>query len=219
MNANELLIWTRGSGLTLALGLFVAGLLLRGLEIFSLGRKPDLAPPRPRTQGSGWRTVFSRSLPPLGLVARAPATFVAGYIFHLSLFLVIFFYAPHIAFFRGLTGLSWPALPTPAMDGIAAMGLAALLALLTSRLRSPVKRFLSGPGDYLAWTLSFLPMLTGYLAYNHLTGDYPLTLALHILSAELLVALLPFTRLFHAFSLVAARWYTGENYGRKGVPS
>ncbi|MDD5295560.1 MAG: hypothetical protein PHU46_01500 [Rhodocyclaceae bacterium] len=217
MSANELLIWARGSGFNLALALLVVGLLLRGFEIFSLGRKTDLAPARARSPGSGWKTVFSRTLPPLGLVARSPTTYLGGYVFHVSLFLVIFFYPPHIAFLHALTGATWPALATPVVDGIAAMGLAALVALLVSRIGNPVKRFLSGFADYLAWTLAFLPMLTGYLAYHHLTPDYSLTLGLHILSAELMLALLPFTRLFHAVSLIAARWYTGENFGRKGV--
>lgn len=217
MSANELLMWARGAGLHLSLWLLLIGLVLRGFEILSLGRKPDLAPPRSHSPDWGWKAVFSRSLPPLGMVAASPTTYVGGYVFHLSLFLVIFFYAPHLALLGAVTGFSWPALPSPLVDGIAALGLAALVAVLASRLKNPVKRFLSGFSDYLAWALTFLPMLTGYLACNHLTSNYSLTLALHLLSAELLLALLPYTRLSHAMSLFLSRWYTGENLGRKGV--
>jgi nitrate reductase gamma subunit len=43
-------------------------------------------------------------------------------------------------------------------------------------------------------------------------------LALHILSAEILLVVLPFTKLFHAFTLFGSRWYNGSANARKGVP-
>ena len=90
---------------------------------------------------------------------------------------------------------------------------------LVDRLTNPVKRLLSGFGDYLAWTITLLPLLTGYLAVNHLLLEYTLMLAIHILSVSLLLALLPFTKLFHTFSAFASRWYNGNIFGRKGVAS
>jgi nitrate reductase gamma subunit len=44
-------------------------------------------------------------------------------------------------------------------------------------------------------------------------------LALHVLSAEALMALLPFTTLVHALTLFFARWYNGDAFARKGVAS
>lgn len=219
MSPNDLLILARGPALGLALATLAFGICLRFFEIFSLGRKTDLSPARAITPGSGWRTVFHRSLPPAGMVARASVTYFAGYVFHLGLFITLFLFVPHIEFLRGLAGLSWAGLPTPVVDGVTVASMAAMATLLASRLANPVKRFLSGFGDYLAWGLSFLPLLTGYLAVHHLLLDYSLMLALHILSAELLLVLLPFTKLFHAFSLFVARWYNGDIFGRKGVAS
>jgi hypothetical protein len=46
MNEIQFLTWVRGTGLNIALGLFVLGLLWRLIEIYSLGRKKDLAPAR-----------------------------------------------------------------------------------------------------------------------------------------------------------------------------
>ncbi len=219
MNANELLILARGPILGLALAVLAFGVLLRFFEILSLGRKIDLSPARALTPGSGWRTLFHRSLPPVGMTARAPATYFGGYVFHIGLFVTVFLFVPHIEFLRGAFGLSWPGLPTPIVDGGALASMVAMLTLLTSRLSDPVKRFISGFGDYLAWGLSFLPLLTGYLAVHHLLTDYSLMLALHILSVELLLIALPFTKLFHAFGLFLARWYNGDIFGRKGVAS
>jgi nitrate reductase gamma subunit len=217
--ALELLTWARGTGLALALAVCVFGILLRLFEIFSLGRKADLAVPRENSPGSGWRTIFSRSLPPPGLLKRAPVTYIGGYVFHIGFAITLFFFVPHIELMRGLFGIGWPGLPTQVVDIAAVAGILGLFAVLASRLTDPVKRFLSGFQDYLAWALTLLPLLTGYLAFHHLFIDYTLMLALHILSVELLLTVLPYTKLFHTVSLFLSRWYNGDIFGRKGVAS
>jgi nitrate reductase gamma subunit len=219
MNHLELLTFARGSALNWALAIFVAGIVLRLFEILGLGRKPDLAKPRSDSAGSGWRTLFTRSLPAEGMLQRDPVTYISGYVFHLGLFVVILFLAAHIAFFRNLTGLAWPSLPTAVVDALVVAAIVGLGVTLAHRLTNPVKRMLSGFGDYLAWTVTLLPLLTGYMAYHHLFAEYTLMLALHIYSVELLLVLLPFTKLFHTFSLFISRWYNGDFFGRKGVAS
>jgi nitrate reductase gamma subunit len=118
-----------------------------------------------------------------------------------------------------MTGLGWPALPSALVDASVVAAIIALAALLAHRLNNPVKRMLSGFGDYLAWALTLLPLLTGYMAYHHLFVEYTLMLALHLFSVELLLVCLPFTKLFHTFSVFISRWYNGEIFGRKGVAS
>ncbi len=219
MNHLDLLTFARGSALNWALMLFVAGILLRLFEVLGLGRKADLAKPRVVTPGSGWRTMFTRSLPAEGMLKRDPVTYISGYVFHFGLFVVIFFLAAHIEFFRSMTGLAWPNLPTALVDALVVAAIVALFVLLAHRLNNPVKRMLSGVGDYVAWAATLLPLLTGYLAYHHLFVEYTLMLALHLFSVELLLVLLPFTKLFHTFSLFISRWYNGDFFGRKGVAS
>jgi nitrate reductase gamma subunit len=215
----DLLTFARGSALNWALMLFVAGVILRLFEIFSLGRKADLAVARTGSPGSGMRTVFARSVPPQGMLKREPVTYISGYVFHIGLFLALFFFAPHIELFRSLTGLHWPGLPTALVDASVVAALIALLVQLANRIASPVKRMLSTAGDYVAWAATFLPLLTGYMAFHHLLLEYTLMLALHIFSVELLLIVLPFTKLFHSFSLFISRWYNGDWFARKGVAS
>lgn len=219
MSALELLTWARGPGLAIALAICAFGILLRLFEIFGLGRKADLSRAREHSPGSGWRTIFSRSLPPPGLLKRAPVTYIGGYVFHLGFAITLLFFVPHIELARSLVGIGWPGLPMPVVDISAVAAMLGLLAVLASRLSNPVKRFLSGFQDYLAWLLTFLPLATGYLAFHHLLIDYTLALALHILSVELLLVALPFTKLFHTVSVFVSRWYNGDIFGRKGVAS
>jgi len=97
------------------------------------------------------------------------------------------------------------------------IAIVALVAMLIHRVQHPVMRFLSTFEDYLTWTLTLLPLLTGYLAYHRLINPYPLALGLHILSIELLLIAFPFTKLTHAVTAFIARWYNGAIFGRKGV--
>ncbi|MEA3291319.1 MAG: hypothetical protein U9Q71_03285 [Pseudomonadota bacterium] len=218
--AEELLLWARGPGLAIAASIFLFGMLLRLLEILLLGRKKNLAAVRASGVGAGWRTVFSRSLPPDRATAkRSMFTFVAGYTFHIGLFVAMFLLTPHIELFRSLLGFGWPALPTPLVDFFTVLALIALMAILWHRITHPVVRYLTTGQDYLVWLLTFLPLLTGYMSYHHLFFPYTWLLALHILSVELLLVLFPFTRLTHAFTVFLSRWYNGMMAGQKGVQS
>jgi hypothetical protein len=62
-----------------------------------------------------------------------------------------------------------------------------------------------------------MPLVTGYMAFHRIGLDYTLMLALHILSVELLMIMLPVTKLTHAVTFAMARYYNGSNAGRKGV--
>ena len=218
MNELQFLTWARGTGLGIAVAIFVLGVVWRLLEIYSLGRKPDLAERRHVAGASGWHTLLRRFEAPAGMLGKSPVTYVGGYVFHIGLAVVVFLFAPHIALIRELTGLSWPALPSPFVDLVAVVTLAALAVVLADRLMRPVKRFLSTFEDWATWAVTFLPVLTGYLAARHLLVPYTTMLALHILSVEVLLAILPFTKLFHAFTVWPSRWFNGDLNGKKGVP-
>lgn len=218
MNELQFLTWVRGTGLNIAVGIFLLGVLWRLIEIYSLGRKKDLSVPRHAAGASGLHTVLRRSLPPPGMLKRSPVSYIGGYIFHLGLAVVVFLFAPHILLVRSLTGLSWPGLPSQFVDMAAVVTMAAMVVVLVDRINKPVKRFISTFEDWLAWAVTFLPVLTGWMAFQHLLLPYTLMLAIHILSVEILLVVLPFTKLFHAFTLFGSRWYNGRVNAHRGVP-
>lgn len=218
MNDMQFLTWVRGPGLDIAVSIFLLGVVLRLIEIYSLGRKKDLAAPRHVPGASGWHTLFRRSVPPVGMVKRSPVSYIGGYVFHIGLAIVVFFFAPHIKLIESLTGLSWPGLPSQFVDFVAVVTMAAMVVVLADRINKPVKRYLSTFQDWFTWTVTFLPVLTGWMAVQHLLLPYTTMLALHILSVEILLIVLPFTKLFHAFTLWGSRYYNGAVNGHKGVP-
>ncbi len=217
MSANELLTWARGIGMDIAVAVFVLGILVRLLEIFLLGRKRDLAAARGGQMWPGIRTVFRRTLPYSGTLKGTAFTYIAGYVFHIGFLLTLLFYTPHILFFHGLTGLKWPGLPVSLIDVSAVISIAALVGLLINRVTDPVRRHLSGAGDYVAWVVTTLPLVTGYMALNRIGAEYNELLAIHLFSVELLLIVLPFTKLMHAITFIFSRWYNGAFAGRRGV--
>jgi nitrate reductase gamma subunit len=219
MNAYDLLIWARGTGFNLALAVFILGMLLRLFEVLSLGHKPDLAEGRGSATKGGLRTLWTRNFPRKTVFAKAPLRIINGYVMHIGLFVVIFMYGPHIALIESTLGFDWPGLPSGVIDAMTAITLLSLGSALAIRLMHPVMRFLSDAGDYVAWVVTLLPVLTGYLTYNHLFFPYTLMLALHILSVELLLVVAPFSKLTHMFSFIPARWFQGAEAGYRGTES
>lgn len=219
MTGTELLIWIRGPALQIATVIFLLGVVVRIFEILVLGRKANLAEARGSATAGGLRTVITRMFPDRGTLERSTFTVVAGYIFHIGIFITLFFFAPHILLFQQVLGVSWPSLPTQVIDATAVVTIIALLAVLVHRVAHRVIRFLSRFQDYLVWLVTFLPILTGYLAFHRIGLAPQHLIAIHIASVELLMVVFPFTKLMHAFTLFIARYYNGAMAGYKGVNS
>ncbi len=215
----EFLLWTKGPMFEWAIAIFALGLLARILEIFVIGRQPNYAEARAGKWGPGFRTVFTRSIADPGTFQRAPFNVIVGWIWHIGFLIALLFFIPHVELIKSLLGFAWPGLPNPVVDLVTAVTLVALVATLVHRLTHPVKKRISTIEDYLVWAVTFLLVLTGYLAYNRIINPYPLALGLHILTAEIFLIVLPFTKLTHIFTTFIARWYNGASFGRRGVES
>ena len=219
MSEIDFLSWVRGPGFQIAMVIFIAGIIIRLAEILMLGRKKNLAEPRGSEMSGGLRTMVTRSFPDASTFKRSSFTIVAGYIFHIGLFVTIFLFAPHILLIKDVIGLSWPSLPTPVVDAVAVISIIALLTILVHRMNNRVLRFLTNWEDYIVWLFTILPLLTGYMAFHRIGGSAPTLLAMHILSVELLMILFPFTKLMHGITLFMSRWYNGAISGYRGVES
>ena len=218
MTTMELLTWVRGPGMTISIILMLFGVVVRLLEMLILGRKKDLSVARdPASAKYGWRTVLTRSLPSTACLKAVPVTFLTGYIFHIGLFIIVLFYVPHILFIRDLMGIEWSGLPFWLIDGVTLLTMLAMLVTLWYRVWHKVRRYLSRFSDYFVWTITFLPVLTGYLLYHRQFLPYNEMMIVHLVSVQLMLISLPMTKLMHTFTFVFSRWYSGEAAGRKGV--
>jgi len=219
MSEIEFLSWVRGPGFQIAVIIFIAGVLIRFGEILLLGRKKNLAEAKGSEMSSGLRTIITRSIPDKTTFQRSTFTLVAGYIFHIGIFVTLFLFAPHILMFKEVIGFGWPSIPTPIIDATAVVTIIALLAVLAHRMSNTVLKFLSTKEDYFVWLVTILPLITGYIAFHRIGTTAPTLLAIHILSVELLLVIFPFTKLMHGFTVALSRWYNGAISGYRGVES
>jgi nitrate reductase gamma subunit len=224
----DLLDFVRGPVLALALGVFVLGTVWRLAGILRRPGQPDLSKARegaPSRRLGALRNILRGLWPRREFGQASLMTSFNGYVFHIGLALIFFGYAPHIAFIRRLTGLSWPALPDLVMYLAAGVTIVSLLLALALRLSSQVLRKISSAEDIFTWVITFLPVISGMavvgepsatlLARDHVIYQGPLVL--HLLTLELLLVWFPFGKLMHAFLFFFSRGATGMRFSHRGV--
>lgn len=204
-------LWTASVAIFLAFGgwrLFV---------ILTTGRSRSQARPAGSPGLGAVRLIFGHFLPRPVFQGRGKIWFVAitGYAFHMGLFALLFFAAPHVAFARDhILGFDWPALPRWGFIVAAQFAFAGLLALWVRRFVDPVVRLISRPDDHIATGLTFLVMLTGCMAL----GEQSVILrGIHLGFVEAWLIYFPFSSLMHTFTWPLSRGFTGALAGRRGT--
>jgi nitrate reductase gamma subunit len=123
----------------------------------------------------------------------------ASFAFHVGAVVVPLFLAAHVALWSGFLGVGLPALTDGAADLLTALTLGGLVVLLAYRLTTPRARALTRASDLGVLALVLAPFLSGFLAAHPSLNPLPWSamMLLHVLSAELLLVAIPFTKLAH----------------------
>jgi nitrate reductase gamma subunit len=198
-----------------SLGVFVVGVAWRFITMLRFGTRRDLSVARASAAVGALRTNLSRFLPRREVAGRIRVPVVAGYLFHLGLFALLLFAAPHVEFIKNhITGFGWTPMPHWAFILASEAAFIGLLVLWLHRVLNPVTRLLSRADDHIAAILVFVVMLTGCLALFQSFDGLRVT---HLFLAELLLLYFPFSSLMHALMFVPSRGYTGASLGRRGI--
>lgn len=194
---------------------FVIGVLWRLVGMLTMGRKTDLSAARASGTSGAVRINIMRFLPRADFWPHIKLQVVAGYLFHVGLFALLFFAVPHIDFYREkILGFGWPAMPEWGFILASELAFLGLLLLILHRMMNPVTRMISDRGDYIGSILVFLVMLTGCLA---LARSHEVLRLTHFFFAEMLLLYFPFSALMHTFTFPFSRGFMGAHYGRRGV--
>ena len=199
----------------IAAAIFLLGVLWRLFGIIRIGRKKDISPPK-GSAAKGFVVGNLRHFFPRGIFAkRTMVHIVGGYGFHIGLFVVVFFFTPHIKFLdERILGFSWQGLPHWGFIIAAEITFAGLIMLWVRRISDPVMRLISDRDDHISTGLTFLVLLTGCLA---LQESHDALRATHMAFVNTWLIYFPFSRLMHAFTFVLSRGHSGATYGRKGI--
>lgn len=213
-----LLDFARGPALQWSLYILVFGIMWRIVGSLLITFRRDLSRPRRRHPvRDGLTVIATRSLPAHPFEKRIRFQHYTGYAWHITLFIAVLFFAPHILFFESLLGFGWPNLPNAAIMVSAAITLAILFALVIRRAVDPVLRTISNADDYISVLIVIVATVTGILSFAHIGARYETMLAIHLLSVELMFVWFPFSKLMHTALVLPARFQAGAAFGRRGV--
>ncbi|MGB4705315.1 MAG: hypothetical protein WBI18_09635 [Candidatus Saccharicenans sp.] len=223
MNWTEILRFAHGPLLHISMIIFVAGMSYRLFRVILLGWERDRAP----NKGSKFKGVIINYLKGLIILPFIPwvsrtfrrneLTFIAGGLFHLSLFIVLTFDAAHILVWKSLFGVSWKSLPTPMMAFFSSVGIISLIILLINRLTHPVLKLITRAPVWINWVVVFLPMITGFLMARHLWFKYEVIFSLHLISVSLLLIWIPLGRISHFLFYFFSKTIHGAQAGKRAI--
>ena len=223
MTWQSVLAFARGPLFNISLLIFVGGMVYRLVTVIAMGWSKDRVPNK-GSKAAGVVKSFLKGIliwPFIPWVkntfTRNPLIYIGGGLFHLALFVVLFLGAPHMLVWKSLIGIGWPTLPLPIVDWLAAGGIVAMLILLVNRRVSPVLRLISGPAEYMAWLVVFVPMVTGYMMTHHLFFPYEVLYSLHMLAVDFLLIWIPLSRISHFMFYFFSRAIHGQEFGKRGV--
>ena len=203
----DLIDWAVGPAFRFAAAVFVLGLLRHvGLTLLAVRvarrRAGDRSLPMASIRRATWSWLF-----PARRLSHHPGFTLASVVFHIGVILTPLFLAGHVLLIERAIGLSWPVLPAMVADILTIVALAGIAVLAGVRLfaRTPAK--LSRSGDIVLLFVVGLPLLSGFLVMH--PGLHPIPFAplflVHVLSANLLLAAAPFTKLVHLALLPATQ--------------
>ena len=136
------------------------------------------------------------------------------FIFHIGLLVTPVFLLAHNLILRERWGVSFPVLPEPVTDVLTILMLLAALLIFLRRCALPEVRILTTGYDLLVLGIAVAPFITGLIAYHHV-GSYRFWLILHILSGEVWLMAIPFTKLSHFILFFMSRAQLGMDFGIK----
>jgi len=209
-----------GPLLWISFAVFIIGLLVRVVTFLKVSSEKD----KIIRQHFNWRYVlltYVRWLMPINVtVAKTPAFALLVYLFHFCLLVVPIFLQGHIILWEeSRFGLSWPALPHLLADFMTIILVFIAVLFLLRRALSRDLRLLSTFSDYALLIITALPFLTGYWV-THGTLDAILSRysiqIIHMLSGELMLVMIPLSKLSHFVLFFFSRGATAVEFGRRG---
>lgn len=209
--------FVQGQLVSIAVIVFILGVIYQGIQFFKLTKKKEwVFPPLPienkpaKKTAEQWIIQCLRSLD--GTLWKTDRTLtIVTSVFHVCLIAAPLFLLGHNILLNQSWGVSLFSLPESFSDVLTLMVLIGGAYFLGRRLFLARVRAISSIYDYIILLIAVAPFLTGFLAY-HQWLDYRTVIFLHILSGELMLITIPFTKLGHMLFFFLYRFFIGSEY-------
>lgn len=214
-----------GPALYVTFFIFFGGLLVRAAFLIGLSRGKDRVFYDHFNLGWALKSIFAWMIPLGSRSLRQQPLFGAViFVFHFCLLLTPIFLLAHNVLFEDWAGWGLWTLPGLVADVMTVLVLASVAFLFVRRLVRPEVRIMTTAWDYIVLLLTAAPFATGILAQYQVGGTYDLMMVLHLITGELLLIIIPFSKLGHMLLFFFTRAFIGvdmgarrEQYGRSGV--
>ena len=220
MRSNYIYTFLAGPALWATFIILVGGLIIRIAHLYHLSRKKDQVFYNHASFKWGIKSILYWVLPwGSASLRQQPVFSFMVFIFHITLLAVPLFLHAHNILWDESWGISLWSLPDALSDVMTVLLLISIIFLGIRRIVRSEVRILTQTWDYVLLGLTALPFVTGFLAY-HQIGPYELLVILHLLTAEIILILIPFTKLAHMILFFFTRAFIGfEMGGRRGARS
>jgi len=209
--------FVQGQLVSIAVMIFILGLIYQGIQFFKLTKKKEwVFPPLPvqnkpeKKTAEQWMTQCLSSLNGTLWETDRVLTIVTS-VFHICLIAAPLFLLGHNILLDQSWGLSLFSFPEFFSDVLTLVVLIGGAYFLGRRLFLARVRAISSIYDFIVLFIAVAPFLTGFLAY-HQWGEYKTIILLHILSGELMLITIPFTKLGHMLFFFLYRFFIGNEY-------
>ena len=143
-----------------------------------------------------------------------PVFTVMVFLFHFCLIMTPIFLLAHNLLLKQKWGFSLWTLSEKTADMLTIVVIIAGILFLLRRIALPEVRILTGIYDVLVILIAIIPFITGFIAH-HQVSDYRFWLYAHIISSEILLMAIPFTKLSHFVLFFFSRMQLGMDFGIK----
>ena len=143
-----------------------------------------------------------------------PVFTIVFFVFHIGLLFTPIFLKAHNILLQERFGFSFLTISECTADILTVALFIAAVFLVLRRLALPEVRILTTWYDYLVLAIAVAPFVTGFFA-AHNVGNYNFWLILHILSGEIMLVAIPFTKLSHFVLFFMSRAQIGMDFGIK----
>ena len=204
--------FVRGPLAVVSFTVLILGTCFRLIRFYLKGTNPKMLYPKENLT-NGARSIITGLVPfATRFMRERPLFTVTTVLFHLCVLLVPLFLMAHIVLWFESYGVLWQNISNALADIMTLFVLFSCVFFFIRRCVIPEVKMVSQPGDFALLILIFISFLTGFLAF-HQFGPYRPMLILHILSSEILIAIIPFTRLWHMITYPFSRYYMGTDFG------
>jgi nitrate reductase gamma subunit len=208
-----------GPLLWLAFGICIVGLIvrvvqyIRGLD-WKLDRVAYSAHPYLGLKGA-IQSIIHWLIPYGSFGWRAkPVYTMVFFAFHIGLVVTPLFLPGHAIILQERWGIHWPTISMALADVLTITVVVTAIFIAIRRIALPEVRIVTTFYDFFLLLLTVTPFVSGFLAV-HQFGDYTFWLYTHILSGELLLIAIPFTKLYHIVGFFLSRGQLGADFGIK----